>query len=122
MATFTGANLLPGIARPGPNGLTEVVLESGEVAFSTDPGAGRVGLAIYPWEVALAHAVSADSAANHIRSEVRSLVVLGNRVRVRVGPLTAEVTAASADRLGLAVGEPVVASFKAAASRLVPFP
>jgi molybdate transport system ATP-binding protein len=120
VASFTGANLLPGVARPGPNGLTEVVLESGDLAFSTDPGAGRVGLAVYPWEVALAHVIPADSAANHIRGEVRSLVTLGNRVRVRVGPLTAEVTAASADRLALAVGEPVVASFKATASRLVP--
>jgi molybdopterin-binding protein len=30
------------------------------------------------------------------------------------------VTAASADRLGLAVGEPVVATFKASATKLVP--
>ena len=44
---------------------------------------------------------------------------LGNRVRVRVGPLTAEITAASAERLGLAEGEPVIASFKATAARLV---
>jgi molybdopterin-binding protein len=37
-----------------------------------------------------------------------------------VGPLTAEVTSASAERLALAEGEPVVASFKATATRLVP--
>ncbi len=61
----------------------------------------------------------ADSAVNHVQGDVRSLVTLGNRVRVRVGPLTAEVTAASADRLALAEGEPVVASFKATATRLV---
>ena len=51
---------------------------------------------------------------------VRSLVALGNRVRVRVGPLTAEITAASAERLGLHEGDAVVASFKATAARLVP--
>jgi molybdate transport system ATP-binding protein len=56
---------------------------------------------------------------NHVQGDVRSLVTLGNRVRVRVGPLTAEVTAASAERLGLAEGQPVVASFKATATRLV---
>jgi molybdopterin-binding protein len=56
---------------------------------------------------------------NHVQGNVRSLVTLGNRVRVRVGPLTAEVTAASADRLALAEGETVVASFKATATRLV---
>jgi hypothetical protein len=37
-----------------------------------------------------------------------------------VGPLAAELTAASAERLGLRVGEVVVASFKATATRLVP--
>ena len=57
---------------------------------------------------------------NHVRGEIRSLVELGNRVRVRVGPLTAEITAASAERLDLREGEPVVASFKATAARLVP--
>ena len=51
---------------------------------------------------------------------MRSLVQLGNRVRVRVGPLTAEITTASAERLELREGERVVASFKATASRLVP--
>jgi molybdopterin-binding protein len=41
-------------------------------------------------------------------------------MRVRVGPLTAEITVASAERLDLRVGTPVVASFKATATRLVP--
>ena len=92
------------------------MLDAGGSAFSTDQAEGRVGLAVYPWEVALARTESADSAVNHVRGEVRSLVALGNRVRVRVGPLTAEVTAASAERLALAEGERVVASFKATAT------
>ena len=72
--------------------------------YSADEGAGRVGLAVYPWEVALARAEPADSAVNHVRGEVRSLVVLGNRVRVRVGPLTAEITAALGGAAGAARG------------------
>jgi molybdate transport system ATP-binding protein len=120
VASFTGANLLHGTARPGPDGLTEVILDDASVAYSTDEGGGRVGLAVYPWEIALARSEATDSAVNHVRGEVRSLVELGNRVRVRVGPLTAEITAASAERLGLREGEPVVASFKATAARLVP--
>ena len=119
VASFTGANLLHGTARPGVDGLTEVVLDHGGSAFSADAGEGRVALAVYPWEVALARAESLDSAVNHVRGEIRSLVTLGNRVRVRVGPLTAEITGGSAERLGLAEGEPVVASFKATAARLV---
>jgi molybdopterin-binding protein len=57
---------------------------------------------------------------NHLTAPVRSLVVVGNRVRVRVGPLAAEVTSASVERLELAVGDVVVATFKATAARLVP--
>jgi molybdopterin-binding protein len=44
---------------------------------------------------------------------------VGNRVRVRVGPVTAEVTAASAGRLELAAGGVAYASFKATGTRLV---
>ena len=120
VASFTGANLLHGTARAGADGLTEVVLDAGGSMYSADGGEGRVGLAVYPWEIALARIEPADSAINHLRGAVRSVVVLGNRVRVRVGPLTAEITAGSADRLELREGEPVVASFKATASRLVP--
>jgi molybdate transport system ATP-binding protein len=120
VASFTGANLLHGTARPGADGLTEVVLDAGGSMYSADGGEGRVGLAVYPWEIALARKQPADSAMNHLRGAVRSVVVLGNRVRVRVGPLTAEITAGSADRLELREGEPVIASFKATASRLVP--
>jgi molybdate transport system ATP-binding protein len=120
VASFAGANLLHGKARPGPAGPTEVVLNDGRSAFSVDAGEGRVAVAVYPWDVALARAESPDSAVNHVRGEISSLVTLGNRVRVRVGPLTAEVTAASAERLQLREGEPVVASFKATAARLVP--
>jgi molybdopterin-binding protein len=54
-----------------------------------------------------------------VRAPVASLVRLGNRVRVRVGPLTAEITAGSADRLGLREGDVAVASFKATGARLL---
>ncbi len=75
---------------------------------------------MYPWEVSLAREAVEDSAVNHIRAPIASLVPLGNRVRVRVGPLAAEVTAASVERLGLREGDVVVASFKATATRLLP--
>ena len=54
VAGFTGANLLPGTARAGADGLTEVVLDAGGAASTTDAGRGRVALAVYPWEVSLA--------------------------------------------------------------------
>ena len=120
VASFTGGNLLHGFARPTREGLTEVVLDGGAVVFSTDRAEGRVGVVVYPWEVSIAHTAAADSALNHVSAPISSLTALGNRVRVRVGPLVGEVTSASAERLGLERGKIVVASFKATGARLVP--
>jgi molybdate transport system ATP-binding protein len=120
VADFTGANVLHGFARPGPNGLTEVALEDGTRILSTDPGAGRVALSVQPWEIALGPVADEGSAQNHVPGRVESVVPLGNRARVTVGPLTAEITAASAERLGIAPGLPLVASFKAAGVRILP--
>jgi molybdate transport system ATP-binding protein len=120
VASFTGANLLHGVARAGRDGLTEVALEAGGTVWTTDPGSGRVAVAVYPWEVSLSREVPDDSAVNHVRAPVGSIVSLGNRVRVRVGPLTAEVTDASLKRLGLSEGDVAVASFKATGARLLP--
>ncbi|MCZ7588529.1 MAG: TOBE domain-containing protein [Gaiella sp.] len=120
VASFTGATLLPGTAAPGRDGLTEISLDAGITAWSTDHGQGRVALSIYPWEVSIARETPADTAVNHVRAPIVSLVELGNRVRLRVGPLAAEITSGSASRLGLREGEIVVASFKATAARLLP--
>jgi molybdate transport system ATP-binding protein len=120
VARFTGANLLPGHARPEPGGLTAVTLESGAVVRSVDAAAGPVAVVVHPWEVSIAREAPADSAMNHLSGTIVSMLPLGNLVRVTVGPLTAEVTAASAARLGLAVGQGAVASFKATGARLVP--
>jgi len=120
VASLTGANLLRGRASRTDNGLTEVRLESGEVVYSTDPGDGEAGVVVYPWDVSVGRVHPEDSAMNLILGEIASIVQLGNRVRVRVGPLTAEVTAASAERLELATAELAFVSFKATGTRLVP--
>jgi molybdate transport system ATP-binding protein len=119
VARFTGANLLRGVARPGPDGLTEVVLAGGGVVRSTDVASGEVVAVVHPWEVSIARAAGDDSSLNHIAAPIARLFPLGNRMRVTLGPLTAEITAASAERLGLHVGETAVASFKATGLRLV---
>jgi molybdate transport system ATP-binding protein len=120
VADFAGGNLLVGTARRAPDGLTDVELGDGLRIRSTDEALGRVGVVVYPWEIAVALKAPVDSTQNHVRGEVRSLVPVANRMRVRVGPITAEITAASAERLGLRRGTTVVASFKAAGTRLVP--
>ena len=119
VASFTGANVLSGRASPGPNGLTEVVLDDGSLVYSTDEAAGPVEVAVYPWEISFAREPTPDSALNHVLGPITSLVRIGNRARVQVGGLVGEVTTASVERLGLEEGDVVVASFKAAATRLV---
>jgi molybdate transport system ATP-binding protein len=115
VAAFTGANLLYGTARRD-GALTIVQLESGEEIRSADEAEGPVGVVVYPWEVLLGAVAQADNA---IRGEVRSIAHVGNRVRVHVGPLTAEVTAATLEQLGLRVGATAVASFTALGTRLI---
>jgi molybdate transport system ATP-binding protein len=120
VASFTGANLLRGVAEPHDGDLTLVRLASGERIYSTDRAAGEVGVVVYPWEVTVSRAHQADSALNVIGGEIRSVVHVGSRVRVLIGPITAEVTAASADRLDLENGGRAVAAFKATGTRLLP--
>jgi molybdate transport system ATP-binding protein len=120
VASLTGANLLHGRARHVGGELTAVRLAGGEELYSTDSADGEVGVVVYPWDVSVARSHSPDSALNVIRGDVGSIVEVGNRVRVRIGPVTAEVTAASAERLELARGGAAFATFKATGTRLVP--
>jgi molybdopterin-binding protein len=118
VATLTGANVLPGLARRVA-WLTELELPGGERIRSADAVEGPAVALVYPWEVTLSRTPPDDSAQNHVEGAVASLVPIGNRVRVRVGPLTAEITSDSAERLGLKVGDRAVASFKATATKLL---
>ena len=119
VASFTGANLLHGNARPFGDDLTGVRLDTGETVYSTDLAEGAVGVVVYPWDVSVARLRQEGSAMNTIRGEISSVVEIGNRVRVSIGPITADVTVASVERLDLARGGEAFATFKATATRLV---
>jgi molybdenum ABC transporter ATP-binding protein len=119
VASFTGANLLPGRALASSDGLTEVILDNGNRVYSIDDASGLVDAAVHPWEISIARETPSDSALNHIRGPIVSIVPVGNRARIQVGTLVGEVTTASVNRLGLKPGEDVVASFKATATRLM---
>lgn len=119
VASFAGGNVLRGSARAAEGGLTEVTLSDGTRVYSTDAARGEVAVVVYPWDVSLARSAPEDSALNHLTDRVSSVVSLGNRARVRVGLLTAEVTGSSLERLQLGLGDEVVATFKATATRLL---
>ena len=125
VADFSGAVVLEGSARPGEGGLTIVSLDGGGELASIDDGEGRVGASVHPWEITIepvAAGQAPSSALNRLPGTVVSITELGNRVRIGIdagAPLTAEVTLSSVEGLGIAVGSRVVASWKAAATRLV---
>jgi molybdate transport system ATP-binding protein len=125
VADLTGAVVLRGHARRDAEGLTRVALEGGGEVVALAPASGEVAVSVHPWEITLEplgeHA--AGSARNRLDVAVTSVTTLGNRVRVGLAapqPLAAELTSASVARLELAPGTRVVASWKAAATRVLP--
>ena len=120
VASFTGATVLPGHVVEVRDGLRHVALDGGLTLWSADEGEGEVNVAVYPWDVSLGSFTPDDSRMNHVSAAVVSVAPMGNRTRVRVGPIVAEITAASAERLDLRPGVLATASFKATAARLYP--
>ena len=124
VADFTGAVVLTGSARAGERGLTVVALDGGGTVHSIEPGEGPVAVSVYPWEIALAppDTEPTGSAQNHLAVRVVSVTAVGTRIRVGLAapqPLTAELSDASARQLDLAPGSAVIATWKAAATRLL---
>jgi molybdate transport system ATP-binding protein len=124
VADFTGAVVLTGTARPGAAGLTTVELDGGGAITTTDPGEGEVAVSVYPWEIAIEPEGDPPhgSSQNRLAAEVLSITTVGNRVRVSLAgpqPIAAEITADSAERMGLRAGTRVTAAWKATATRVV---
>jgi len=125
VADFTGAVVLTGRARAGPDGLTVVDLDGGGSVTAPDRARGPVAVSIYPWEIAIGPRVAttpAGSVQNRLIVEIISITAVGNRVRLGLSapqPLAAEITESSARQLGLAAGQIVTASWKATATRLL---
>jgi len=108
VASLTGGNLLHGVADG-----TRVTLDDGTVIEVGEAARGRVGVAVYPWEITVTS--TAPGAGNVIAGTVGALTPDRGRTRVRVGPLVAEV--ASAD--GLERGARAYASFAPRSARVI---
>jgi len=113
IAQFAGLNYLEGAASG-----RDVILDSGERIQLAEQATGRIAVLIAPWEITVHRDPAGDSSAqNNLTAPVASVLASGNRVRLVIGPLTAEITAESAERLGLERGQTVTASFKSTAIR-----
>ena len=125
VADFTGAVVLTGRAHPGLDGLTVVELDGGGTIVSTDVAQGAVGASVHPWEIAIERPsddARGRSTQNRLAAEVVSITEIGNRVRLGLAaaqPLVAELTLTATRELDLRAGTPVVAAWKASATRLV---
>ncbi|MBK6780425.1 MAG: ABC transporter ATP-binding protein [Gemmatimonadetes bacterium] len=120
VATLLGLNLLPGRVRHrGPG--EEVALETprGLVTVLAAEAGEELFLVVSPDQVTLSREPPGASARNVFPGVVEEILPEpphGERVRVVLGPapsFVAEVTAEAAARLGLSVGQPAYASFKA---------
>ncbi|MDX6480953.1 MAG: molybdate transport system ATP-binding protein [Gaiellaceae bacterium] len=107
VASFTGANVLP------------VLLADGTVLKAAGAGDGATTIAVYPWDITVSTHPPDDSALNVIAGEITAITELGNRARVTIGPVSAEITAESLRRLGLHTGGRAYATFKATGTRVV---
>ena len=107
VASFTGANVLP------------VRLEDGTVIKAAEGNEGATTLAVYPWDITVSTHPPDDSALNVVAGTIAAITELGNRARITIGPLSAEITVESLRRLGLKTGGRAYASFKATGTRVV---
>jgi molybdate transport system ATP-binding protein len=114
VASFTGGNLLLGRGGGGA-----VTLDSGAVVRSAQAvPSGRVGVAVYPWEVGVA-LQAPDGALNGLAGIVHGLAPEGPRVRLRVGEVVVELPADEVERLGLEAGTAAWATFPPQVVRIV---
>jgi molybdopterin-binding protein len=112
------------MARPTADGLTHIELDGGGEALATAFGDGRVAASVYPWEITLLgdDAVADRPAHSRLRATVTSIVTAGSRARVSLSspqPLVAEIAQSAVSRLGLRVGSSVMATWRAADTRIV---
>jgi molybdopterin-binding protein len=119
VASFTGANLLHGQPHWGGAHTNGVRLDDGTLVSTSDDGDRATTLAVYPWDITVSTTRPDDSAMNVIGGAITAITQLGNRARVTIGPLTAEITVDSLRRLGLQTGQHAYASFKATGTRVV---
>jgi molybdate transport system ATP-binding protein len=114
VAALTGGNLLPGRADGG----VEIALDAGGTVRAAEPASGRVGVAVYPWEVQLA-LQEPHNGLNALPGAVQGIAPEGGRVRLRVGDVVVERPAEELERLGLGNGAHAWAIFPPEAVRIV---
>jgi molybdate transport system ATP-binding protein len=127
IAEYLGVNLFEGVVVERQDSGTAGVAVGDARLVIPDPGpTDHVRLVLHPREVVLSLAVPEGSARNRLSGVIREIAPEpphGDTLRVTVASkpaITAQVTRAAADELGLVPGMVVHASFKATALQVLP--
>jgi len=126
-ADLVGVNFLVGRLEPLARGGGRLATTEGDVVVpwpdDVEPGTdGVIGL-LRPADVVLHADRPEGSARNVLRGRVEAIDLEGERARVRLSsapPIVAEITLGSLERLGIAEGIPLWASFKAVEVEILP--
>jgi len=120
VAELTGVNFFEGtITGISDEGLAEIQVNGMRLYAVANGGeAGETLVAFFPSDVAISREAPSSSAVNVVKSSIKEIVHLGDRVRLALNgalALCAEITAGSLERMGLTEGDEVYASLKATA-------
>lgn len=117
VAAFTGANVLAGCATVGDGDGATVTLDGGGELRVREPASGRVGIAVYPWEIELLARAPGPAGDDRVVLErvVTTVTPDEGRVRVRLGDVIVDAAPGSAP----APGERRWAVFAAAHARIL---
>lgn len=125
-AELVGVNFLTGRLEPLEAGVGRLVGPEGELVVpwprGVEPGQEVIGL-LRPADVVLHRDRPEGSARNLLRGRVLAVDIEGGRARVRIAsqpPIVAEVTMGSIERLQIADGVGLWASFKAVEVEVIP--
>jgi molybdate transport system ATP-binding protein len=100
VARFTGANVLFGTATADEAGGATVALDDGGSIATAAPANGRIGLAVYPWQIELSDTPPTGSHLNAIEGRVANVTPEAGRLRVRLGGLDVDAGPSSPARPG----------------------
>jgi len=126
IAAFVGVeNVIPARVERATDELTFLRIADQHVEITEPPPAGDDFplLCIRPDDVIISRQAASMSARNSLRARIVRIEPIGRRTRLILDcgfPLIANVTRQSARDLGLAVGDQVIASFKATVPHLLP--
>jgi len=126
-ADLVGVNLFEGVLEPAESGAGTLRTSQGDITVAWPDGlpfavTPSVRATLGPAEIAVHAERPEGSPRNVFHGVVQEVAAGASRARVRLDtapPLVAEITSGSIDRMQIAVGRPVWASFKAVEVRLM---